>query len=309
LQSFAPNQGDGWTFTLSALDRFFERVLALGDHARIPEAPASLLDFDASHITSELEDLIAGFYLEMVRVLGRRTGELHLALASVKAEPNFAPEPFSMLYQRSIYQSMRSLIRRVLPLLEKNLNRLPEQSVADARQLLEAEPELLARQKRMLDNKIRATKIRIHGDYHLGQVLFTGKDFVIIDFEGEPDRPASERRLKRSTMRDVAGMTRSFHYAAYSALLRRGHIRSEDVRLLEPWVHPWYRHVSGTFLDSYLKTVGEAGFVPQETSERQILLEAFLLDKAVYELGCELNNRPDWAIIPIRGITEILSGG
>jgi maltose alpha-D-glucosyltransferase/alpha-amylase len=308
LQSYASNQGDGWSFTHNALDRFFDRVLATGAQVKeISEANFSSFDSDLASVPPGMEDLIEGFYLEMVRVLGCRTGELHLALASAPSEPDFAPEPFSLLYRRSVYQSMRSLIRRVLPLLQSNLRKLPDQIIADARDVLAAEQDLMASQKRIVEKKITATKIRIHGDYHLGQVLFTGKDFVIIDFEGEPSRAASERRLKRSPLRDVAGMIRSFHYAAYSALLQRGNIRAEDVSLLEPWIEPWYRRVSGTFLDSYLMTVGGAGFVPGDESEREVLLETLLLDKAVYELGYELNNRPDWTIIPIRGIKQILN--
>jgi len=249
---------------------------------------------------------VAGFYLEMVRVLGRRTGEMHLALASSSEEADFAPEPFSMLYQRSVYQSMRSMIRRVLPSLEKNLGRLSAETAAEARAVLDAEQDLLNCQKRILEKKISANKIRIHGDYHLGQVLFTGKDFVIIDFEGEPARAASERRLKRSCFRDVAGMIRSFHYAAYNALLQRGNVRAEDIPLLELWIEPWYQVVSGSFLDEYLKTVGQAPFVPVDSEEREILLQTLLLDKAIYELNYELNNRPAWVMIPIRGIKQIL---
>jgi maltose alpha-D-glucosyltransferase/alpha-amylase len=137
-------------------------------------------------------------------------------------------------------------------------------------------------------------------------VLFTGKDFVIIDFEGEPARPLSERRIKRSPLGDVAGMIRSFHYAAYSDLLRRVSVRPEDTALLEPWADVWHQYVSGVFLQSYLNTVGRAPFLPDGRGELEILLHAFILEKAVYELGYELNNRPDWVVIPIREIRDIL---
>ena len=151
-----------------------------------------------------------------------------------------------------------------------------------------------------------ATKIRIHGDYHLGQALYTGKDFVILDFEGEPARPLSERKLKRSALRDVAGMMRSFQYAAYSALWQPA-MRTEDVPFLERWADLWYRQMSATFL-AELSGDGRG----REFSFRKrkaictVLLEAYLLDKAVYEVGYELNHRPDWVVIPIRGIKHIL---
>ncbi len=307
LQSYLTNEGDGWSFTLDAVGRFLDRVLSKGAEMRnAPPQSLSMFEVDTSQLPPELNELVAGFYFEMVRLLGQRTGEMHLALASTGTAPDFAPEPFSMLYQRAVYQSMRNNIRRVLPLLEKNLSKLEGDVAAEAKALFEAEQDLLDCQKRILEKKISATKIRIHGDYHLGQVLFTGKDFAIIDFEGEPTRAASERRLKRSPFRDVAGMIRSFHYAAYSALLEHGNVRQEDIPALEQWIEPWYQIVSGSFLDEYLKTVGRAAFIPAEREEREILLKTLLLDKAVYELGYELNNRPAWAMIPIRGIKQIL---
>jgi maltose alpha-D-glucosyltransferase/alpha-amylase len=157
-----------------------------------------------------------------------------------------------------------------------------------------------------MTRKLSAMRIRIHGDYHLGQVLYTGKDFIIIDFEGEPARPLSERRWKQSALRDVTGMVRSFHYAAYVALLKEASIRPEDVPILRPWTDLWYRYVSSTFLRSYLETVGKTSFIPVEKEELELLLKVFLLEKAVYELGYELNDRPEWVVIPLKGIKDLL---
>src|SRR3982751_5344399 len=207
--------------------------------------------------------------------------------------------------QRSVFQSMRALLRRTTELLGKKMEDLPEKFRAEARDVLVAEKIILEREKRILDRRSIAAKIRIHGDYHLGQVLYTGKDFIILDFEGEPARPLSERKLKRSGLRDVAGMMRSFQYAGYSALWQTA-MRSEDVPFLERWADFWYRHMSSVFLQSYLQTTAGAEFVPQKSDDLQVLLEAYLLDKAVYEIGYELNNRPDWVVIPIRGIKHIL---
>ena len=150
-------------------------------------------------------------------------------------------------------------------------------------------------------------KIRIHGDYHLGQVLFTGKDFVIIDFEGKPSRSSGERRLKYSCFRDVAGMIRSYHYASYSALFQAIDDRAEDATILRAWVEPWYQYITAIFLHSYLETIGGSPIVPKETDEVQVLLQAFLISKAIYELNYELNNRPDWTVIPIEGIKSVFS--
>jgi len=200
---------------------------------------------------------------------------------------------------------MRASLRRAFTLLEKKLPDLPEAFREEAKQVLAAENQILAEEKRILDRSSGAAKIRIHGDYHLGQVLYTGKDFVILDFEGEPARALGERKLKRSALRDVAGMMRSFQYAAYSALWQPA-MRTEDVPFLERWADLWYRQMSSVFLQRYLQTTVGAIFVPQNEEDLQVLLEAYLLDKAVYEIGYELNHRPDWVVIPIRGIKHIL---
>jgi maltose alpha-D-glucosyltransferase / alpha-amylase len=307
LQGYVPSQGDAWTFTLDEVTRYFDRVLSrAGEGREAPPLPSSLFDLDYSAVPPLMQELIGGFFLEMVALLGRRTGELHRTLASRPQEQAFSPEPFSLLYQRSVYQSMRSLARQVLVHLGRNLQRLPPEMRAEAQWLLDAEQEILRRLRRFLERKFTAMKIRIHGDYHLGQVLYTGKDFIVIDFEGEPARAMSERRIKRSPLRDVAGMIRSFHYAAHTVLLQHGQLRSEDVPALGAWAEAWYRHVSGVFLHTYLDTVASASFVPEERQDLEIMLDAFLLDKAIYELGYELDNRPDWVRIPLRGIKEII---
>jgi maltose alpha-D-glucosyltransferase/alpha-amylase len=149
-------------------------------------------------------------------------------------------------------------------------------------------------------------RIRTHGDYHLGQVLYTGRDFIIIDFEGEPERELTERRLKQSPLKDVTGMIRSFHYAVHTALFKEGSLRPEDVPRLEPWTNFWYRYVAGIFLKSYLDTVKNAPFIPGDREELELMVNAYLLEKAVYELGYELNNRPDWVFAPLRGIKDLI---
>ena len=295
LQDAVSAETDAWTMTLDHVGRFYERVLARKTDLQNETKPAAIL----------IEELVGGIYPEKAKLLAQRTGELHLALASVRDDPVFAPEPFNPMAQRSVYQSMRTLLRRNFESLKKKLKDIPDHLQEEAKEVLATEAEILAREKRLLDRKTNAAKIRIHGDYHLGQVLYTGKDFVILDFEGEPARPLSERKLKRSALRDVAGMMRSFQYAAYSALWQPS-TRPEDIPFLERWADIWYRAMSSAFLRNYLDTTANAVFVPNNLDDFQVLLEAYLLDKAVYEVGYELNNRPDWVIIPIRGIKHIL---
>ncbi|MDY6974497.1 MAG: hypothetical protein SV775_19620 [Thermodesulfobacteriota bacterium] len=242
----------------------------------------------------------------MATLMGKRTGELHLALSSDTEDPNFAPEFFSVLYQRSLYQSMQGLTKRVLDLLRKGVRNLPENLREEADEISRLEKDILTLFRPLYKKKLPAMKIRIHGDYHLGQILYTGNDFVIIDFEGEPARALSERRLKRSPLRDVASMIRSFHYAAYISLLKEAPLRPEDVPQLEPWADLWYKYVAGIFLHSYLDTVNAASVVPSNREDLDIMLTAFLLEKAIYELGYELNNRPHWINIPIKGIKHLL---
>jgi maltose alpha-D-glucosyltransferase/alpha-amylase len=295
LQNAAVNEGDVWTLTLDAMGRYYERVLGRKADLQNETVPPGAL----------LDELIGGIYPDKAAQIGQRTGELHLALASSVEDRGFAPEPFNAMAQRSVYQTMRASLRRAFTFLEKKLPDLPKTFRDEAKEVLAAEQEILGREKRLLDRRTNAAKIRIHGDYHLGQLLYTGKDFVILDFEGEPARALSERKLKRSALRDVAGMMRSFQYAAYSALWQPA-MRTEDVPFLERWADLWYRQVSSVFLQSYLKTTANAIFIPQNSEDLQIMLEAYLLDKAVYEIGYELNNRPDWVVIPIRGIKHIL---
>jgi len=308
LVEFVPNEGDAWSYTESNVDLYFERLLAQKHEfsgVSFP-VPSSLFDVTLEGIPQEFVGLADGFYLEMVDLLGRRTGEMHLALAAEGHEKAFAPESFSKLYQRSVYQSLRSLFRRVMSTVRKVKSSVDERVRPDIELLFQNEDAILAQFSRITERKIPAKKIRIHGDYHLGQVLFTGRDFIIIDLEGEPARTLSERRLKYSSFRDVAGMIRSFHYAIYGKYLHYAEVRPEDSEFLSEWVEPWYLYVSGVFLRAYLETVNGASFVPADQEDLATILDIFLLEKAVYEIGYEINNRPAWLSIPVRGVQYVL---
>jgi maltose alpha-D-glucosyltransferase/alpha-amylase len=306
LQGFVPNEGDAWRYTLGTLPGYFERaLLQRGAPPGATGAVTSLVNADAPPQAHAL----IGPYVESVSVLGRRTAELHLALASRTDDPDFAPEPFSALYQRSLYQSMRTRAGQTLRVLRARRRYLPAAVRDAARGLLDRESALDERFRALLTHRLNATRIRCHGDYHLGQVLCTGKDFVIIDFEGEPARSLSERRIKRSPLRDVAGMLRSFHYAAYTAWLEPGvgaMVRVEDQRRLERWAAFWARWVAVMFLRAYLEAAGNAAFIPSRPDELAIMLDVYLLEKALYEIEYELNNRPASVHVPLRGIQDLL---
>jgi maltose alpha-D-glucosyltransferase/alpha-amylase len=203
---------------------------------------------------------------------------------------------------------VRSLIGQTFELLQRRLKELPYETKEDARAVLDVQEDIIDRFGPLRARKFNAARIRCHGDYHLGQVLYTGRDFAIIDFEGEPARPLSERRLKRSPLRDIAGMVRSFDYAAHSAALlySASTASQEEFLLLERWGRFWYTWVSAAFLASYLETIKGARLLPENPKDVSILLNAYLLEKAVYEIGYELNNRPDWLRVPLRGIVQLL---
>ncbi len=308
LSEFVTNEGDAWKLTLDELGAYFERAQASKRTPRaLPTDPQALLRRAGEDVTPEAQELI-GAYLGLARLLGRRTAEMHLALGGELDDPAFAAEPFNSFYQRSLYQSMRNLTGHVLQSLERRRDNL-EPKVPEIGAVLDREAMILERFRRVVGNRIEAVRIRTHGDYHLGQVLFTGKDFVITDFEGEPARPLSERRIKRSPLRDVAGMLRSFHYAVYTARFeaeRSGLLHTAAAETLEPFVQQWYGWVAATYLKGYLAASRGATFVPHDERDLETLLSVYLLEKAVYEIGYELNNRPDWLLIPARGLLQIL---
>jgi maltose alpha-D-glucosyltransferase/alpha-amylase len=307
MQEMIESSGDAWTNMLDRLNDHNERILVGTTAPPFEEKIGSLVDpLPYESIPHEVKELIDASTAEQARLLGIRTGEMHLALASGSAFADFRPEEYSLHYQRSLYSGLQSLVRSTFLNQTRNLQRLDDEARGEAEDVLSMKNDILQTLKRIYKKKIDVLKIRIHGDYHLGQVLFTGKDFVITDFEGEPARSYSERRLKRSPVRDVAGMVRSFHYAAYGSLVLDGHIRKEDVHRLVPFVEQWYHYMSGFFMKAYLDSVQGSGFVPDNREDLEILLTTFLLEKALYELNYELNNRPGWVMIPLRGIKAMM---
>ena len=309
LHGFVPNQGDAWQQALAAVRGYYERV----DANASPQTPAvpharTLLELVERDSQTPVEQLIAPF-LRWVKLLGRRTAELHGALAADEADPAFAPEPLTPFAQRSLYQAMRGLTGRVFRTLRHERDSLPEPLQQKAEELLEREEELLARFHQLVRRRLVATAIRCHGDYHLGQVLINGADIAIIDFEGEPSCPLAERRLKRPPLRDVASMLRSFAYAADAGRWEQtedGMEGSEVVRAdLETSARNWQLSTSATFLREYLDAV-DPRLIPPSREDLAVLLDVFVLEKAVYQLGHELRARPAWVGIPLRGLYHLL---
>ena len=308
LQGFVPNHGDTWEFTLHELGLFFERVAAEpNENPVVP--PGDLVDLIALDGPDQQNNERLGPYLEAAGLIGRRVAELHLALSSDSHDSEFAPEPYTNLLQRSAYQSMRNLLGAVMRQVDARLGALPK----DVRKIAERLPGYQARItdcfEAFLKRRITAVRMRTHGDLHLGQILNAGNDFFIIDFEGEPALSLSERRRKRSALLDVAGMLRSFSYAVFAAKaaqMERAPMTAMDGNRMTAWARLWQTWSSWAFLKGYTAVAGDAPFMPKSPDEMRILLNAFQMEKAVYELGYELNNRPNWLRVPIAGIEQLL---
>jgi maltose alpha-D-glucosyltransferase/alpha-amylase len=309
LESFVAHQANGWSYTLDNLGLFLERALTAQEDPRLPQVkrgrPLELQGEEAPQVVCEL----VGSFQEMARLLGQRTGELHVALARNQDDPAFSPEPFTDFYRQGLYHGMLGHASRCFTRLRSSVRHLHGDVCQDADQLLAREAEVRDRLKPLRDRRIPTIRTRIHGDFHLGQVLFTGKDFVFIDFEGDPRRSIGERRIKYSPLRDVAGMLRSFHYAAHAALY--GQVpgilpQKESAAQVHTWAGFWYRWVGAAFLRGYLKAEGVASLLKIGGEELRILLDAYLLERGLIEIVSDLQNRPEWSRIPIVGILEIL---
>ncbi|QEL19749.1 maltose alpha-D-glucosyltransferase [Limnoglobus roseus] len=315
LHQYVPNQGTAWELSLSQLSLYFEQVAALSQEQRRVLPPIRPLDEPIleTDATAQLLDLIGGYRL-WARQLGTRAAALHAALAAPTANANFAPEPFTKVYRRSIYQAMRTIASQLCQRLEREMPTLPESVQAPAQALLVSKDALLTRFRQILDSAIDGYRIRIHGDYHLGQLLYTGNDFMVVDFEGDTSRTIGERRIKRSPIRDIASMLHSFDYAARAVLYQLGTtksrapgvIRSEDVPVLESWADAWINVAGREFYHAYAEHPHTPPLLPTSRDARETLLQLTLLDKCLHEVDYDLNTRPAWAAIPLRAAVQLL---
>ena len=307
LSEFIRKESDAWELTEDALRDFFDRTAALTVEVEaLPATVTSMLHLTEEEMPALVKETI-GAYAESARLLGQRTAEMHAVLANGPEGSPFVQEPYTPFYQRSMYQSMRNLATNSFALLAQHVKSEEDASPATVA-VLKLEEEVLTRFRALVNRPLASTRIRGHGDLHLGQVLYTGSDFVITDFEGEPARSMTERRLRRSPLRDVAGMLRSFSYAVHSALKERGRrgLPEESQQRAHDWGRFWQVWVSSIFLGSYLEEARRAGLITASPEEIELLLGIFMLEKAVYELGYELNNRPEWLNVPLEGILELL---
>jgi maltose alpha-D-glucosyltransferase / alpha-amylase len=303
LQGLVANEGDGWKLTLEELDRYYENCAPVPFPATSTN-PGDLIELSEYEPTQVARDHV-GIALDSAAKLGRRTAELHLALARPTDDPAFSPEPLTANYLQTLLDRLRQDATGVFDLLKENMARLPDETLDIAGLVLGRRRQLLDIFRVQAGENITGLRTRVHGDYHLGQVLRVKTDYVILDFEGEPARPLAERRTKHSPLKDVAGMLRSFGYAVYVSLMTYTGRRPEDVDRLEPWAQLWEQSVCAEFLRAYRETTKSAAFVPSDGGDFRRVLAIYLLDKALYELSYELNNRPAWVRIPLIGILSL----
>ncbi|MEO5694190.1 MAG: maltose alpha-D-glucosyltransferase [Usitatibacter sp.] len=287
LQGFVPNQGDLWTLTCQHLGRMLNA----------PEAP--LADAPASG-----DRIAQDFHLGRMALLGRRVAEMHVALAKPSGDPLFDPEPVSEADLNNWCTGIEAELDKTLAVVQEALPRLPDALRPKVASLVLGSDAIRARLRNLRPDIAGLSRTRFHGDLHLGQVLVSRDDFIIVDFEGEPARSLEERRAKSSALRDVAGMLRSFSYASHAAALRREPGAGNEAAGLDA-LAAWERDATRHFLEGYAKASPGLCSVPAQPESFRCLLDLFLIEKALYELRYEIANRPDWLEIPLRGLLEL----
>ena len=304
LNGFVQNEGDAYGLTLSSLSRFFEWTQLPARDDRLCQEKRHPLDLAKEDAPESLNAAI-GDYLDRMRTLGARTAEMHNRLAHEVIEPAFQPEQFSDHYRRALYHGLLSLTDRTFEALRNQLDEIPDDAHADASHVLMRHQDVRRFFERIDNSHVEAYRTRVHGDFHLGKVLDTGKDFVIIDFEGDAAQHLSERRIKRSPLRDVAQMLNSFRYASYAALYGdvSGVAGDQD---LERWAGVWYQWVSAAYLRGYLERAAGQIYLPVSPADVRVLLDTFTMQQALVELRSELGARPGRLRIPMREILSIL---
>ncbi|MDB4942751.1 MAG: Trehalose synthase [Labilithrix sp.] len=301
VEAFVVNEGTAWLQARGEIGRAYERMLTRPDEEPIVVPRDPLLELAYQEPPPAHAELI-GHYRDWARRLGERTAELHLAF-SASTDPAFEPTPYSAMDQRSKYQTARNLIGRVLGSMRRSLSDVPADARLLAEQVLENEDRVMAKFEPLLTQRLDALQIRHHGDLHLGRALFTGKDFVILDVGGARERRLAARRRRGSAFRDVAGVIRSYHYAAATSLRT---LRPEDQARAEAWGWAFQRWASAAFVRGYMDMAKDAPFIPKSKATASMLLETATIEKAFAELRVELGRNPENVWIPLQGILRLL---
>jgi maltose alpha-D-glucosyltransferase / alpha-amylase len=307
IQAYAPNEGDAWAYIQDALGRYFERSLALLDRSPVEAPREPILAVADRDLPPEAFEVL-GTCQPLVSLLGRRTAEMHDALASRPDDPAFAPEGYSPFYQRSLYQSLRNRTNRVFQDLRKRVKELSGDAAVESMKVLGLEGDIIRHFRTIHDHRLTSLQIRCHGNFGLRKVLLRGNDVAIFDFRGEPGRSLAHRRLKRSSLTDVAGMLRSIHIATATALAAAAGLsgRPEDGSFLESRARMWNYWASAAFLRGYGEAAAGRPFHPSTLEELRTLLFVFYLERTIAELGRALLREPERVPLSLQGILRVL---
>jgi maltose alpha-D-glucosyltransferase / alpha-amylase len=295
LVDLIPNVGNAWKMTQTSIETFFDRALSqkyeVGKHAA------------QQH---NVEEYIEPFFLEMIALLGRRTAEMHMALASLKDVKGFEPEDFSLLYQKSLNQSLRTFFKRSFSNIKVRLKELSAEDKTAIQDILDSQADFFTFMQATLEaEKLNTRKIRIHGSYKLDKLLFTGKDFIITDFEGDDNEAFSIRKLKHCPLKDVASILSSFHFSIYKGYLKRREFVPVNENYLQPLVEQWYAYISALFIQSYIDAMASTGLIPKNINHTYDLINLFMLEKSTRELRHYSENQPELLVIPINALQRI----
>ena len=305
LHEYVQAHSTAWSFVSDALKGFYERLLVNFEKEEFTLKP-NPKDKPKSYekLPEEWQELLGYNFVDKIQLMGQRTAELHQALGAGEEDPDFKPENFSLHYQRSLFSPLQGLTRGAFDKLKKKNKDLPDDLKERTKTILTRREEVLEKLRQIYTHKFEAKKIRNHGDLQLRQVLWDGKDFTFIDFEGEIHRSFSERRLKRSPIRDVSAMLRSLHYAAYSALLTYNFSQFDDERL-PLWAENWHQYMAGFYLNSYKEHMKGSDLIPHD-KDFDTMLDTYLLERILIEIQKEVEERPEWLVVPLNGLQKVL---
>ncbi|HMC00887.1 MAG TPA: hypothetical protein VKN14_07625 [Flavobacteriaceae bacterium] len=307
MQELVPNEGDAWEYMQKELNKVFSNLEY--KNINIHELPSVdlFVRLDIPDVPPRIIDWVGLNMFLKVQTLARRTAEMHIALGSEFEDTSFTPTHFNGDYTVWLKNRMLYQFQNRLNTIENNLHKLDGLALELAHEFLDKKNLIRKRFVSFDWTKLKGERIRVHGDYHLGQVLVKDNDFFILDFEGEPESTIRDRKVKQPPLKDVAGMFRSFHYAIYSTIFNNQENYKHSQEDLFKSGELLYRYMIGVFLGTYTAEVQKENLNIGYEQERIFLLKYSLLEKAVYELGYELNSRPRWAVIPLKGISNIIN--
>jgi maltose alpha-D-glucosyltransferase/alpha-amylase len=305
MQGRVENQGEAWNYALRQMEGFFQRFHESG--MKVEDFPKVALyrPLEFETLSKEICELIGNDFLEKVQKLAVRTAEMHIALFSERTDRYFTPEPFGGDYTVWLLNRLMYMLDGRFNALEQKVEQLKGKAREYAEFVLEHREEIKNHILKFDELHLNSSRIRIHGDYHLGQILITGDDFCILDFEGEPESTIRDRKVKQPPVKDLAGLCRSYHYAVFSTVFNALPEGMDSETATEVGGR-LYRIIAGLSLERYIDTAMDHGLNIGYAREIDFLLRYHIFEKAIYEIGYELNSRPDWVVIPLKGIIQIL---